>query len=117
VATLGSSITFALIVTDIKDPKEVSRHGRFDLSSVRILLAVSWLLFMIALNFSFSFAQAMPQKRTSVQILGSKFVYVISIAAVLMLALVVSAYVEVVGYVGIGLASYIAIVVVAGAMF
>ena len=116
VAVLGSSITFALIVTDIKDPKEVSRHGKFDLSAVRILLAVSWLLFMFSLNLSFSFAQFMPHKHHAAQLLASKIAYIVTIAAVLFLALVVSAYVEVVGYIGIGLASYVAIVVVAGAI-
>lgn len=112
VAVLGSSITFALIVTDIKDPELVSPHGKFDLSTVRIFLAVSWLLYMVALNFSFSFAQFMPGQDRARRILASKFVYFLDIIASLLLALVVAAYVGVVGYVGIGLTSYVAIVVI-----
>jgi hypothetical protein len=109
VATLGSSISFALIVTDIADPKGISQHGKFDLSAVRIMLAISWLLFMVALNFSFGYAQTMPSQEPEIRVAASKILYFLDILAVIFLSLVVSAYVEVVGYVGIGLASFVAV--------
>lgn len=112
VASLGSSISFALIVTDIADPREISKHGRFDLPTVRILLAISWLLFMVALNFSFSFAQNATTFGARGRLVASKVVYFLDIVAVLMLSLVVAAYVEVVGYTGIALTSYVAVLVV-----
>jgi hypothetical protein len=101
ISALGLSITFGLIVSGISDPKEISQHGRFDSSTTRILLAVSWLLFGVALNLSFSFAYTMPQKSEECQIWASKFMYVLVIAAVICLSLVVSSYVEVVGYVAV----------------
>jgi hypothetical protein len=61
VAALGASITFALIVSDIADPRSISRHVRFDLSTVRILIAVAWMLFMIALSLSFSIGQSVKR--------------------------------------------------------
>lgn len=112
VAVLGSSISFALIVTQIADPKTISQHGKFDLSTTRILLAISWVLFMVVLNFSFSFGQTMPGYSRGVQTFWSKIVYLVELAAVIFLSLVVAAYVEVVGYVAVGLASTIAICVV-----
>jgi len=61
VAALGASITFALIVSDIADPRGIFRHVRFDLSTVRILIAVAWMLFMIALSLSFSIGQSVKR--------------------------------------------------------
>ncbi|KIW24530.1 hypothetical protein, variant [Cladophialophora immunda] len=103
VASLGASITFALIVTDIKDPRLVSRHGWIDLSTVRIMLATSWILFMAVLSLSFSFGQRLKNHNSgSMPFLT---VYILELAAVMCLSFVVAAYVEVVGYVGIALVS------------
>lgn len=116
VAALGASITFALIVSNIADPRTVSRHGKFDLSTVRILLAVSWMLFMVVLSLSFSIGQSVMrdsgEKRLSIserrmrrRINGvlSTGLYVLQLTAITCLSLVVAAYVEVVGYVMVAL--------------
>jgi hypothetical protein len=110
-SALGSSITFGLIISNIANPKVISQHGRFDLSTIRILLAVSWLLFIVVLNLSFSFAQNMPRYSRAWQIRASKILYFLVIAAVMCLALVVVGYVEVIGYIGIAFASIVALLV------
>lgn len=113
-SALGLSITFGLIVTGISDPKEISQHGRFDSSATRILLAVSWLLFGLAFNLSFTLAHTMPQKPDVCQIWTSKFMYMLVIAAIICLSLVVSSYVEVVGYIGVAFALMAALLSVGG---
>ena len=110
ISGLGSSITFGLIVTGIADPKEISQHSRLDLSTTRILLAVSWLLFGVVLNLSFSFAYTMPQMSRGYQIMASKTMYFLAIAATVCLSLVVASYVEVVGFVGVAFASIVAVI-------
>jgi hypothetical protein len=103
IASLGSSISFGLIVSDsLVDPKTVSRHGNFDLSTVRILLALSWMLSIIVKIFSFTFAQLAPLRSPMRRKIESKFVYMLEIVAVLFLATAVSAYIEMLGYIGIG---------------
>lgn len=114
IAGFGLSITFGLIVTGIADPKEISQHGRLDSSTTRILLAVSWLLFMVVLNLSFSLAQKMPRQSRGCQICVSKIMYLLATAPVICLSLVVASYVEVVGYVGIAFASVVAILALFG---
>lgn len=54
----------------------------------------------------------MPKQSRAYQIAASKLLYLLEIAAVICLTLVVAAYVEVVGYIGIGLASFIALSVI-----
>ncbi|KAH8779488.1 hypothetical protein F5882DRAFT_148806 [Hyaloscypha sp. PMI_1271] len=116
VAALGASITFALIISDIKDPHEISQHGRFDLSTVRILLAVSWMLFMIVLSLSFSLAQKFKhesaeedeEKKDGPTGLAT-VVYVLELGAVMCLSLVVAAYVEIVGYIMVALVSIVVV--------
>lgn len=46
IGTFGGSITFSLIITDIREPTLMTR------STVQSLLAVSWLLFIVALGFA-----------------------------------------------------------------
>ncbi|PMD31505.1 hypothetical protein L207DRAFT_572729 [Hyaloscypha variabilis F] len=125
VAALGASITFALIVSDIADPRSISRHGRFDLSTVRILIAVAWMLFMIALSLSFSAGQSVKRdgsertptrserkrRRQKDKMLWAG-VYVLEWAAVTCLSLVVAAYVEVVGYLMVGLVCLVVVALV-----
>ncbi|KAE9366616.1 hypothetical protein N431DRAFT_562003 [Stipitochalara longipes BDJ] len=125
VAALGASITFALIVSDIADPHAVSRHGRFDLSTVRILLAVAWMLFMVVLSLSFSIGQKVKhdssekglykwekKRRERKNKILSTGVYVLELAAVTCLSLVVAAYVEVVGYIMVALVFLVVVALV-----
>ncbi|KAH7459116.1 hypothetical protein FOMA001_g20264 [Fusarium oxysporum f. sp. matthiolae] len=114
VASLGGGLTFGLIVSDLKDPKGVSRKHIFDLSTVRILLASSWLLFMMALSLSFSVPQIWRKTKRLSKALLWKALYLLDIAAVICLSLVVAAYVEVVGFLGVGLAGLVAILVLIG---
>lgn len=109
VAVLGASITFTILAVQIEDPNKISAHGKFDLSTVRILIAVAWLLYMISLNTSFILRQQSPGMRPPNALIASDIAYLLIVAPVLCTALVVSAYVEVVGYIGIGLASWVAI--------
>ncbi|KFZ24390.1 hypothetical protein V502_01147 [Pseudogymnoascus sp. VKM F-4520 (FW-2644)] len=112
VATLGAGLSFSLIVSDINDPHEISHKSKFDLSTVRIILAATWLLFMSALALSFSLPQTWQSRSRRVKLLLWKSLYLLDIAAVICLSLVIAAYVEIVGYVGIALASLYAIVVI-----
>jgi hypothetical protein len=78
------------------------------------MLAVSWLLFMVALNFPYSLGQykVVDEKSKRSLMRATKVLYLIDIGAVICVAVVIAAYVEVVGYVGLGLASYVALVVI-----
>ncbi|SPO07442.1 uncharacterized protein DNG_10136 [Cephalotrichum gorgonifer] len=108
ISTLGSSFTFALIVSQLQDPAEVSRGHRFDLSTVRIFIATSWLLFTVTLVLGILLAIAIKntkdakwkkrQRRLSIIIL-----YSLIGAALILLSLTVAAYVDVVGFLMLGL--------------
>jgi len=69
---------------------------------------------MVVLSLSFSIAQNLQDSKPSAQIFFSKSLYLVAIAAVMCLSLIAAAYVEVVGYPGIGLASLVAVKVVFG---
>lgn len=56
-ASLGGSLTFTVIVSDIVDPKRLNPDGpaveaRFDKETVRQILAIAWLLFGIAFGWA-----------------------------------------------------------------
>ena len=96
VSTLGASVTFILIAVDLKDPAEISKTHYFDLSTVRIFLAVSWLLFMIALGFSFFLAGIIKDREENtmwgrLDAVASGSLYVLVLSAVLFMGLVVAA--------------------------
>jgi len=46
IGTFGGSITFSLIITDIRQPRVMTE------ATVQALLAVSWLLFILAIGFA-----------------------------------------------------------------
>lgn len=102
ISTLGSSITFALIVSQLQDPSEVSKTCHFDLSTVRIFISISWLLFTIALVSSIFLAVLDENDFLSYGSLQQKLavflMYLLEIAAFTLLALTVAAYVDVVGF-------------------
>jgi uncharacterized membrane protein YhaH (DUF805 family) len=83
---------------------------------VRILLAVSWMLFMIVLSLSFSLAQKFKhesaeedeEKKDGPTGLAT-VVYVLELGAVMCLSLVVAAYVEIVGYIVVALVSIVVV--------
>jgi len=106
IATLGTGLAFSLILSTLQDPKEASRWALIDLRTVRILLAISWLLFMVTLALSFTWD---GQKRTRAW--RWKTLYLLDIAAVACLSVVVAAYVEVVGFVDALLAIVFGVIV------
>lgn len=116
-STLGSSVTFALIVSQLQDPlSDVATKQIFDLSTVRILIATSWLLFTTTLIFSFLLAAMLKWWRShpnsSVNdgfwILG--LLYVLLGGAFLCLSLAVAAYVQVVGFIAVAVIGSICLV-------
>jgi len=126
VGTLGSSITLALIVSQLQDPVEVSRRHHFDLSTVRILIASSWLLFTLQLMLSFFLAGWV--RYTSLKLNSTKLgfkqrdrgshsfvfaiLYSLSVGAFMCLALVVAAYVDAVGLVAVAFVTLLALMVI-----
>jgi len=107
VATLGAGLAFSLILSTLQDPKEASIWKLLDLRTVRILLAVSWFLFMLTLALSFTIGS---NKHTKASVW--KTLYLLDIAAVACLSIVVAAYVEVVGFTGAVFAIVFGIVVI-----
>ena len=126
VGTLGSSITFALIVSQLQDPIEVSHRHHFDLSAVRILIASSWLLFTLQLMLSFFLAGWV--RYTSLKLNSTKhgfkqrdrgshsfvfaILYSLFVSAFMCLALVVAAYVDAVGFVAVAFVTVLALMVI-----
>lgn len=108
VSTLGSGVTFALIVSQLQDPQEVSRRHHFDLSTVRILISVSWFLFTVTLVLGIFLGGTVKSSSTSESREGQRMLAVVLLypligAAFICLALTVAAYVDVVGFLILGL--------------
>lgn len=108
VSTLGSSITFALIVSQLQDPLSgVASKKIFDLSTVRILIATSWLSFTTTLILSFFLSGMLKWWRSRPNSSANDGFWVLGLLYVLMggaffcLSLAVAAYVEVVGFIAI----------------
>lgn len=129
VATFGASITFALIVSQLQDPVGVSQKQFFDLSTVRILIAVSWFLFTILLGLSFllngwvQYKWLRKEKELRRHLVFEDYapllilVYAIMIGAFICLSLVVAAYVDAVGFLATALVSLLGVTVVLLALF
>lgn len=116
ISTLGSSFTFALIVSQLQDPAEVSRRHHFDLSTVRIFIATSWFLFTVALVLGILLASAIKSTRDAEwkkrqRILAIIFLYPLIGVALILLSLSVAAYVDVVGFLMLGLVLFYPVVV------
>ncbi|EHK25532.1 uncharacterized protein TRIVIDRAFT_62208 [Trichoderma virens Gv29-8] len=98
ISTLGSSVTFALIVSQLQDPTEVSKAHHFDLSTVRIFISISWLLFTITLVLSIFLGVLDAHGRLSDdsirKYLALIIIYLLNIGAFTFLALTVAAYVD-----------------------
>jgi hypothetical protein len=116
ISTLGSSFTFALIVSQLQDPAEVSRRHHFNLSTVRIFIATSWFLFTVALVLGILLASAIKSTRDAEwkkrqRILAIMFLYPLIGVALILLSLSVAAYVDVVGFLMLGLVLFYPVVV------
>jgi hypothetical protein len=116
IATLGSSITFSLIVSKIQDPIEVSKKAGTDQSVVKILLAVTWLLFTVLLAVAFLVSGLVKMRLDKFNELNAFLHFVFSMiflliaAATVFLSLVLGAYVEVLGWVGLSIFVFVAAV-------
>jgi hypothetical protein len=123
ISIFGASI-FTVIVSEIADPTGLSANARFGLKTVRAFLAISWLLFVLALGiggFSMS-VLAYARENTSATgsdverireweplgLLASSIIQALIIGAFLFLSLVVVAYTGAVGWVAVALTSAIA---------
>lgn len=108
ISTLGSSVTFALIVSRLQDPGDVSKAHHFDLSTVRVFISISWLLFTIALVLSIFLgvldAHGVLFGGSTERCLALIVMYVLEIGAFTFLALTVAAYVDAVGFLLLALA-------------
>lgn len=116
ISTLGSGVTFALIVSQLQDPQEVSRRHHFDLSTVRILISASWLLFTVTLILGIFLGGTVKSSSTSESRKGQRtlaiiLLYPLTGAAFICLALAVAAYVDVVGFLIISIVLFIPIVI------
>jgi hypothetical protein len=110
VATLGTSISFALIVSQLQDPLAgVAAKRMFDLSTVRIFIAVGWLLFTITLVLSFLLSaslkwwMARPNSSATAGYCVTGLLYLLMAGAFLCLSLAVAAYVDAVGFTAAGI--------------
>ena len=110
ITTLGSSITFALIMSQLQDPEDgVARHSLFNLSTVRILIATSWLLFTVTLILSFfllgwlKHQQAKAWHSESDGYWMVALLYFFIMGAFICLSLAVAAYVDVIGFIAVAL--------------
>ena len=142
IATIGASITFTVIVSELEDPKSVSRLKIVDESTVRILLATSWLLFVLVLAAGGLLASQLALNRTEAvkglsrlyksepdpakrsndravqnswrykEGLASSVMCALTIAAFMCLSLAVAAYVEVVDFISFGFTAVFAIGVI-----
>lgn len=123
-AVLGGQVTFTVIVGDISDPATLGRHGPdagppkvFSRETVRFLVALSWLFFVSALglaivaklvfcNVPFVGADGLkPGPSSSVLIILTLALNGLSVAAFLLLSVAVTAYVPIVGWMGVVLLS------------
>jgi hypothetical protein len=111
ITTLGSSITLALIISQLQDPEDgtVARHSLFNLSTVRILIATSWLLFTITLILSFfllGWLKHLQGKTFHSENDGYWMVallYFFIMGAFICLSLAVAAYVDVIGFIAVAI--------------
>ncbi|KAK1749755.1 hypothetical protein QBC47DRAFT_395267 [Echria macrotheca] len=108
ISTLGSGFTFTLIVSTLQDPAQVSSTPQFDASTVRIFIAISWLLFTIALIASILLAVFVAKRNDrddneSRQWLAVCVLYPLEFGAFVFLALTVAGYVDVVGFLTLGI--------------
>lgn len=112
--------TFAVIVSEIANPSELGANPRFTRETVRTLLGISWLLFIVALYLvavsmsllAFQREHAKPLsdgigKHTweRLGLVASSFIQLLVIAAFLFLSLVLVAYTPAVGWVAVAFTS------------
>lgn len=119
----GASI-FAIIVSEIANPNELSPNPRFTRKTVRTLLGIAWLLFVLALaivavsmsvlayhreHSTTGFNGLWRHKWERLGLVASSLIQLSVIAAFLFLSLVLVAYAGTVGWVAVALSSTAAV--------
>lgn len=122
ISTLGLGITFALIVSQLQDPEQIAQGYHFKLSTVRILIATSWLLFTVALVLGIYLGGAVkssssPESQKGQRTLAVILLYPLIGGAFICLSLAVAAYVDIVGFLILGLVLSIPVVVMPVVLF
>jgi hypothetical protein len=132
IATVGSSVTFTTIVSQLQDPARLDPNDPaavtptvFHRETVRTFLATSWLLFVIALGFA-SFATlllnfhrgevkegfSLSRKNFGYEVAGILVSFILEtllLGAFLFLALALVAYSQTVGWIAVGFTSAFAL--------
>ena len=113
--TIFGATILTTLVSGIADPADLSPNPRFSLKTVRTFLAVSWLLFVLALVLS-GFARSMHafymeqlqgsahawrRKWGITALLFASSLQMLNVSAFFFLALTIMAYVEVVGFIAV----------------
>jgi Na+/proline symporter len=124
--------TFSIIVSEIANPNAISPDPRFTRETVRTLLGIAWLLFVLALGIVavsmslLAFQREHPttgvespwrQTWERLGLVASALIQVSVIAAFLLLSLVLVAYTEAVGWVAVALTSTVAFLVLISLAF
>ena len=125
ISILGGQITFTVLVSDIADPAEIVRSPTFPKETVRNFIGISWLLFVVLLGISVFLAILLADRRERdwlLRTLGPRrfrsvysavtfFLNILSVAPFLFLALAITAYLPVVGWIGTAFVSILTVVV------
>ena len=89
IAILGASITFAYVVSDIRPTPD---GAKFDKSHCQTFLAISWLLFSLALGISGISASILTFYRNQLENSATTFLWMTQVIIVLLFGLGVSAF-------------------------
>jgi hypothetical protein len=122
ISTIGASICFSVIFSDLPDPvasrslrpSKLSSKIHFDKEAVRTLLSASWLLFVLALGFALVSQLKLRKSREwgaglkGLELLLNGLV----LGAFMCLSLAVAAFVPKVGIAGVGFISFFAFMVI-----
>jgi hypothetical protein len=129
VSLFGGQITFTVIISEIANPailNSVQTHTTFGKETVRMFVALGWLLFMVSLGIAVVAKMLLLdigiRERILVNLAESRkwlifhsvlsfFLNGLPVIAFLFLALAVAAYVPVVGWIGVGLISLFILIV------
>ncbi|KAF2183520.1 hypothetical protein K469DRAFT_751526 [Zopfia rhizophila CBS 207.26] len=123
ISLFGGQITFTIILSDIYDPNKLSSPHRasFSKETVRLFVSISWMLFTFVLGLS-AIAQILLSDSKIREVVGKGGSWTVvwmlfalnlmPVLAFLFLALAVTAFVPVVGWVVLGFVGLYAVVVV-----
>jgi heme/copper-type cytochrome/quinol oxidase subunit 2 len=120
--------TFAIVVSEIANPNELSPSSRFTRETVRTFLGIAWLLFVVALGVVavsmslLAYKREQPVDRSGgsqklewerLGLVASSLIQVLVVTAFLFLSLVLVAYAKAVGWVAVALSSLAAVFAIA----